>query len=166
MEHIIQNMFPPHSECWLWRWDIILLHVIGDGLTALAYYIIPCVLYYLTKKYVFDFRLKSILWIYSIFILLCGTTHLFDVMMVWYINETVLLLDGWLRVLTGIFSIFSAIVTFYSVWRFLGLAKDFFGITTQMAKERERYDRVELTTWTKFEESVNGMKEALANVED
>lgn len=161
MEHIIHEFFPPHSECWLWRWDIILTHLIGDALTALAYYAIPIILFYLTRKYYFDVRLKLILYIYATFIFLCGTTHIFDVLMIWYVDETVLLLDGTLRVVTGVFSVFSATVTFYVTWKFLIVAKEFFGITAQMTKERDHYNRVQSETWDEFEKTVSSMKQAL-----
>lgn len=166
MEHLIHEIFPPHAACWLWRWDIILLHVIGDALTAIAYYVIPTLLFYVTRKYTFDIRLKTILWIYGIFIFLCGTTHVFDVLMVWYIDETILLLDGWLRIATGIFSTFSAIVTLYVSFRFLNFANQFFGITAQMSSERREYDRVQTETWYEFEKSVEEVKQMLYNVKD
>lgn len=166
MEHLIHDIFPPHAVCWLWRWDIILTHFIGDLLTAVAYYAIPIILFYLTRKYTFDRRLKLILWVYGIFIFLCGTTHVFDVVMIWYINETVLILDGGLRVLTGIFSIFSAGVTFYATRRFLHLANDFFGITVRMTEEQRELERIEAATWMQFEKTVDSMKTALASTEE
>lgn len=165
MEHLIHDIFPPHAVCWLWRWDIILTHFIGDILTALAYYAIPLTLYYLTRKYFFDRRLKLILWMYAIFIFLCGTTHIFDVVMIWYINETILILDGIFRVATGIFSVFSAVITFYVTRRFLHLARDFFGIAARMTEEQRELERIEAATWMQFEKTVNSMKTVLAESE-
>lgn len=165
MEHLIHDVFPPHAVCWLWRWDIILTHFVGDVLTALAYYAIPLTLYYLTRKYVFDRRLKLILWMYATFIFLCGTTHVFDVVMIWYINETLLVLDGVLRVVTGIFSVFSAVMTFYVTRKFLYLAKDFFGIAAQMTEEQRKLERIEAATWMQFEKTVDSMKTVLAESE-
>jgi hypothetical protein len=64
------------------------------------------------------------------------------------------------------FSVYSAILTLYTVSRFLGLAKEFFGLATQMTVEKQQLDYIETHTWKQFEDSVNGLKKVLANTEE
>lgn len=154
-------MFPNHFSCWQGRADIVALHAIGDGLTALAYYLIPVCLFYTMRRYHFHARLKFVLFVYGTFILLCGTTHLVDLVMIWHVTERVLLFDGWLRVLTGMFSLFSAGVTVYVSVKFLDYATRFFGLTAQMAKERKEFDRVRTETWDEFHRMRNDIRKFL-----
>jgi len=41
IQHLFSQEFMPHGHCLFWRPEIIRLYVIGDGLTAIAYYSIP-----------------------------------------------------------------------------------------------------------------------------
>lgn len=158
MEHthnIIEFIFPPHAVCWNQRSDIIATHAVGDALTAIAYYLIPITLIYVTRKYHFDPRLKFILGVYGTFIFLCGTTHIFDVVMIWHITETILIVDGWLRVLTGAVSAFSLVVTIWAAVNFLKFTDAFFGTVVEMKKDRDAVNRVRDETWKRFEEQIN-----------
>jgi hypothetical protein len=42
--------FMPHGYCYLWRPDLISLHVVSDSLIALAYLSIPVTLAYFIRK--------------------------------------------------------------------------------------------------------------------
>jgi hypothetical protein len=143
-------IFVSHEVCWLYRSDIVWTHAVGDGLTAVAYYLIPLFLFLATRHYHFDIRVKGLLWIYAGFILLCGTTHFVDLVMIWYVTENILIFDGWLRVVTGAFSLMSAGVTIYTVLRFLTFARRYLGLTAQMTSERREYDRITTETWNQF----------------
>lgn len=76
----------PHGQCFYWRADLLALHIIGDGVTALSYYAIPAALiafvYQRSKKH-HDVRFGWIFLLFAGFILACGTTHLLGVWTLW-----------------------------------------------------------------------------------
>ena len=41
VSRLVQADFMPHGYCYLWFPEILWLHVLSDGLIALAYFIIP-----------------------------------------------------------------------------------------------------------------------------
>jgi hypothetical protein len=47
---ILDRNFLPHGHCFFWTTDVFWLHLIGDIITAAAYYIIPFVLIYFVRK--------------------------------------------------------------------------------------------------------------------
>lgn len=76
----------PHGQCFYWRADLLAVHVIGDGVTALSYYIIPAALivfvYQRGKKH-HDVNFGRVFLLFAGFILACGTTHLLGVWTLW-----------------------------------------------------------------------------------
>jgi PAS domain S-box-containing protein len=89
----------------LWRPEIVWLHVISDGIIALAYYCIPFSLIYLVRRRR-DFAFNWVFWMFTFFILGCGTAHLMDVITVWH---PMYLLSGTLKALTAALSIATAV---------------------------------------------------------
>ena len=63
--------------------QIVWLHVISDGLITLAYYCIPILLIYFTRKRL-NLPFNRILWMFGTFILACGTTHLMEIWNIWH----------------------------------------------------------------------------------
>jgi signal transduction histidine kinase len=88
MWNFLRNLFStvdfmPHGHCYFWRPEIIWLHVISDVLMTIAYYSIPLLIWsFVRKKPGIPFP-----WLFigfASFIFGCGTTHLMEVMTVWY----------------------------------------------------------------------------------
>jgi PAS domain S-box-containing protein len=73
----------PHGFCYLWNPRVLWLHVISDGLIVLAYYCIPLALVYLVRKRR-DLPFNWIFWMFGLFIVSCGTTHLMEIWTVWH----------------------------------------------------------------------------------
>jgi len=99
--------FMPHGHCFLWQPGILWLHIISDAGIALAYYSIPVVLVYLTKKRD-DLPFKNVFWLFGAFILLCGTTHLLGILVIWHPYYGI---EGVVKAATAIVSIITCIVT-------------------------------------------------------
>ncbi len=97
--------FMPHGFCYLWDPQIVWLHVISDSLIGLSYYCIPFGLIYFLRKRP-DVNLHWILWLFAIFVLGCGTTHLMEVWTVWHGNY---LLSGVIKALTAGASVITAV---------------------------------------------------------
>jgi signal transduction histidine kinase len=75
--------FVPHGQCLLWDPPLLWLNVVSDSIIAIAYYSIPLLLIYFVSKRR-DLPFRGIFWMFSIFILSCGTTHALDVLTIWY----------------------------------------------------------------------------------
>ncbi|MBV8705088.1 MAG: hypothetical protein JO118_15425 [Acetobacteraceae bacterium] len=72
----------PHGFCLSWVPALVALHVVSDALTAASYYSIPVALtvFLLRRR---DVAFRWVFWAFALFILACGTTHLFDIVVLW-----------------------------------------------------------------------------------
>lgn len=109
--------FMPHGHCYLWRPEILWLHVISDAIIAVAYLSIPFALVYLVRKRK-DLAFNWVFIMFSIFILACGTTHLVSIWTVW---EPVYRLDGLIKAATALASIGTAVALWPLIPRVLVL---------------------------------------------
>ncbi|MBA3582443.1 MAG: hypothetical protein H0W44_08355 [Gammaproteobacteria bacterium] len=106
MDYLLNHDFMPHGHCFLWRPDLLWLHVLSDIFIALAYYTIPVALIYLVKKRT-DLRFNLLFVLFAVFIFACGTTHLVGVLNVWH---GYYYLEGWLKAITACVSIVTALI--------------------------------------------------------
>ncbi len=110
--------FMPHGHCYLWRPDVLWLHVGSDTLIALSYYAIPVAIAYFVR------RRRAVLpywWVpalFAMFIFLCGTTHLMNIWTVWNPDYVV---DGLIKLATGLASAATAALVFAVLPRALAL---------------------------------------------
>jgi signal transduction histidine kinase/ActR/RegA family two-component response regulator len=101
--------FMPHGHCYLWRPDVLWLHVGSDTLIALSYYAIPVALAYFVR------RRRAVLpywWVpalFAMFIFLCGTTHVMNIWTVWNPDYVA---DGLVKLATGLTSAATAVLVF------------------------------------------------------
>lgn len=96
----------PHGYCLTWNSALLWLHVISDSLITVAYYSIPLTLLYFIQKRK-DFPYSKLVILSVLFILACGTTHLLEVVTIWY---PVYWLEGFIKALTAIVSITTALL--------------------------------------------------------
>jgi signal transduction histidine kinase/CheY-like chemotaxis protein len=110
--------FMPHGHCYLWRPDVLWLHVGSDTLIALSYYAIPLALAYFVR------RRRAVLpywWVpalFAMFIFLCGTTHVMNIWTVWNPDYVP---DGLVKLATGLASAATAVLVFASLPQALAL---------------------------------------------
>jgi PAS domain S-box-containing protein len=97
--------FIPHGHCYLWKPGLVGLHLISDLLIAIAYYSIPITLIYFARKQQ-DLAFKGVLWLFSAFIIACGTTHLLEVWTLWH---PIYWVSGLLKAITALISLYTAI---------------------------------------------------------
>ncbi len=83
LRKLFSSDFMGHGYCYLWRPEIVGLHAVSDGLIALSYYFIPLVLVYLVRKRR-DLPFHWMFFMFGIFILGCGTTHLMEIWTLWH----------------------------------------------------------------------------------
>ncbi|MDZ8090235.1 MAG: PAS domain-containing protein [Nostoc sp. DedQUE12b] len=100
---LINSLFPT-VYCYLWKPELVGLHVVSDSLIALAYYSIPIALLYFVRKRR-DFLFKWVFVLFAIFIVTCGTTHVMDILTLWYPTYW---LSGLIKAITAIVSLYTA----------------------------------------------------------
>lgn len=102
------NAFMPHGMCYVWRPDILGLHVASDLLIAAAYFSIPFALYYFLRQRA-DVPFRPVWYMFSLFIFACGLTHLMGVWIVWNGHYGI---QGILKAITALASIGTAIMLY------------------------------------------------------
>jgi hypothetical protein len=105
-KRLFSSDFLPHGTCYLWNPRIVWLHVVSDSVITLSYYCIPLALVYLVRKRR-DIPFNWIFWMFGLFILGCGTTHLMEVWTVWHPTY---LLSGVIKAITAAVSIATAMM--------------------------------------------------------
>ncbi len=101
----------PHGFCLLWRPELIWLHIGSDAIIASAYYSIPLALaYFVIKRH--DLIFGWMFWLFSAFILACGTTHVFAILTLWY---PIYGIEGVIKFVTAVVSL----VTAMALWPLL-----------------------------------------------
>ena len=105
----------PHGYCLLWEPGMIWLYAISDGAIALAYYSIPLTLVIIGRRRG-DLVFAPMLWLFAIFIVLCGTTHWLDLATLW---APLYGLQGLVKAATAIASIVTTVALWWSLPYFL-----------------------------------------------
>jgi signal transduction histidine kinase len=83
LRNLFTSDFMGHGYCYLWRPEIVWLHVGSDVLITLAYYSIPISLVYFVRKRR-DLPFHWMFIMFGAFILGCGTTHIMEVWTIWH----------------------------------------------------------------------------------
>ncbi len=99
------GQFIPHGHCYLWKPNLVWLHLISDLVTGLAYYSIPATLFYFVRKRL-DLPFHGMFLLFIGFILACGTTHFMAVWTLWYPTYW---LSGLIKAITAIVSLITAV---------------------------------------------------------
>jgi signal transduction histidine kinase len=100
------STFSPHGLCLLWEPGIIWLHVLSDGIIAVAYFSIPFALTYFVSKRR-DVEFGWVFWAFAVFIMACGLTHVFSIVTLWV---PVYELEGLVKAFTAAASIATAMM--------------------------------------------------------
>lgn len=96
--------YVPHGHCYLWKPGLVSLHFSSDILIALAYYSIPITPIYFVRQRR-DLPYPRVFWLFSAFIIACGTTHLLAVWTIWHSDYW---LSGAVKAVTAIVSVYTA----------------------------------------------------------
>jgi methyl-accepting chemotaxis protein len=122
MEELFRPFFDgsyaPHGYCLLWQPALIWTHVIADSLIALAYLVIPAALLTFVWRRR-DIMFSWIFWLFAVFILACGATHVMAIWTLWHGNYG---LEAVVKVVTAIASVATAFVLCRLIPKALALA--------------------------------------------
>lgn len=108
----------PHSYCYLGDPKIIWLHVATDALIGGAYVAISCILGYLVLKESSQIPFHWMFLAFGAFIIFCGFTHFMDIWTVWY---SVYWLSGYIKAITAVASVITAVALFRLIPKILRL---------------------------------------------
>ncbi|MGY3447431.1 ATP-binding protein [Bradyrhizobium sp. USDA 4473] len=114
------STFSPHGICLWWEPELIWLHVISDALIAASYFSIPFALAILVSKRR-DFQFGWMAWPFATFILACGLTHVFSIYTLWV---PIYGLEGLLKALTAVASIFTAVLLWPLIPKILAIPSE------------------------------------------
>ncbi|HEY9728694.1 MAG TPA: PAS domain S-box protein [Chroococcales cyanobacterium] len=110
MLEVLKNLFVsggfiPHGHCYLWKPELVWLHVVSDASIAIAYYSIPITLVYFVRKRV-DLPFNWIFLLFGAFIIACGTTHVMEIWTLWHPTYW---LSGSIKAVTAVVSLYTAV---------------------------------------------------------
>ncbi len=112
-----RNRYMPHGYCYLWDPGILWLHVVSDGLIVVSYFCIPLALVHLARKRQ-DLPFNWIFWMFGLFIVGCGTTHLMEIWTIWH---AAYLLSGIVKAITAAASVVTAVMLIVLIPKALAL---------------------------------------------
>ncbi len=148
--------FIPHGHCYLWKPELVWLHIISDSLIALAYYSIPITLLYFVRKRV-DLPFNWIVLLFGSFIVACGTSHLMEIWTLWHPTYW---LSGLLKAITAVVSLYTALELVLLVPKALDLPS-----TAQLEKANNELER-EITERKLVEETLRESEERFRSAFD
>lgn len=129
--------FIPHGHCYLWQTNLVGLHILSDGLIALAYYSIPIMLLYFVRQRQ-DTPFQKVFFLFGAFIIACGTTHIMEIWTLWFPTYW---LSGGLKAITALISIYTASELVFLIPSALALPSPAQLIAANQALEKEIEER-------------------------
>ncbi len=146
--HLLK-VYVPRQQCMYHETGLIGLHIASDFLIAMAYFSIPVALLFLVRKRK-DITFNWIFLLFALFIILCGTTHVFSVISMW---APVYRLDGIIKMVTALASVGTGIF----LWRMMPFVLSL----PSLAELKQRKDELE----TLVEERTSELKAAKEKAE-
>lgn len=110
--------FIPQGHCYLWKPELVWLHVAADAVTGISYYSISFLLIYFVHKRR-DLPFNWIFLMFGSFIVACGTTHLFEVWTLWHPTYW---LSGLIKAITAWVSVGTAVIVMALIPKALALS--------------------------------------------
>lgn len=161
MLEAIWNMFDqaglmPHGVCFLWRQDLVYLHLFSDIAVTLAYFSLPAFLLILVRKKP-ELKKAGVIPLFALFILLCGLTHASNI---WVLFVPDYLAQGFIKGLTAIVSIITAVMVWPLLPKLVAMPS-----TQELIDANERLRR-EIDSRKKAEEHSRKVTEALMELDD
>jgi signal transduction histidine kinase len=112
--------FMPHGHCYLWLPGLVWLHVSSDLLIGISYVLISLTLAYLVYRARRDIPFHWVFLAFGLFIIACGSTHFMEIWTLWQANYW---LSGYVKLVTAVASVATALVLPPLIPRTLALVK-------------------------------------------
>jgi signal transduction histidine kinase len=101
------NEFTPHEHCYLYKPELIWMHVISDALIGLSYIAISTTLAFVGLRKKQDVPFHRMLLAFGVFLIACGLTHIMEIVNVW---NGLYWMAGYLKVIAAVTSVATAII--------------------------------------------------------
>lgn len=99
--------YMPHGMCFLWRPQLMFLHIASDSLIAASYFAIPFgIARFVRGRADLEQGHQALALLFAAFIGLCGLTHLASILVLW---QPVYVSEGWLKAATAVVSVLTAV---------------------------------------------------------
>jgi PAS domain S-box-containing protein len=109
MHQMIEDAsYMAHGYCLLWKPWLVTLHAGSDFLIFAAYFAIPVAIWIFVRKRP-TLPLQNLAWLFAAFILLCGLTHIINLVTLWWPIYEV---QGWVKLATALVSVATALAVF------------------------------------------------------
>ncbi len=144
--------FMPHGHCYLWRPEVVWLHVLSDSLSALSYFSIPITLSYFARQRR-DLPFRWLFLAFGAFIISCGISHALEVYTLW---NPVYWLSGSVKAVTALSSLLTAGLLLRVIPQALALPSP-----AQLQRAHADLSRVE----ARFRAAVDGMVDGFTILE-
>ena len=156
------NAFMPHGHCFLWKPELVGLHVTADVLTAISYYGISLLLIYFIYQRK-DTPFESIFWLFATFIFCCGTTHFFEA---WTLGQPIYWIEGAVKAITAGVSAWTAVVAVPLIPKALALPspqqlKELLQKLETEIRDRRQTEQELRQTQQRFDLAMQGAKDGL-----
>jgi signal transduction histidine kinase len=103
---LLTTSYAPHGYCLLWQPSLIWIHAVSDTIIAVSYFSIPLALVAFVHKRR-DIAFGGIFWMFALFILACGTTHILSIWNLWHGNYGV---EALVKLVTAAASLVTAVL--------------------------------------------------------
>ncbi len=100
--------FLPHGFCLLWNPWLIGAHLVSDIAIFLAYAAIPIAIYIFLRKRP-SLQMSNLAWLFALFILFCGLTHLASAIALY---QPIYEVQAAIKIVTAAVSVATAVVIF------------------------------------------------------
>ncbi len=110
------SRFMPRDVCGNWTPALIYFHNVSDFFIWAAYVAIPVVLLSFAYRRRGELPFQQLFWLFGLFIVACGTTHLMDIVLFY---KPLYTLSGWIKLITAAASWGTVIALFHVVPRAL-----------------------------------------------
>lgn len=107
----------PHGVCYLWKPGLVGLHLFSNTIIALSYFSIPFSLVHIVRQRQ-DLPFDWIFFLFAAFIISCGIGHSMDIWTLWHPDYW---FSGYIRAITAIVSLITAIALVYLIPQILTL---------------------------------------------
>jgi PAS domain S-box-containing protein len=127
----------PHGFCLLWKPALIWTYALADAGIGIAYFSIPVALAVFARRRK-DLALRPLLWLFAVFILLCGSTHWMDVVTLW---RPAYGIEAVVKMATALVSLFTAAAVWWLMPHAVALpsARQLIEANTALAKSEARH---------------------------
>lgn len=138
---------------------LLWLHVVSDAIIAVSYYFIPLVLFNFIQQRK-DIPYTRVFMMFCAFIVACGTTHLLSIITIWIPLYWV---DGWIKALTAVISLVTAIVMVWVVPQALQLPRTVAQLRIEI-QERQKAEQSKNQALSALQDSEERLRFALETI--